>query len=336
MSSQHMSTHPWVAEAAQGPRFGLLFGGMPDWSAFQDWVQTVEALGFDSLWAADHPLLSASSSWTTLGALAEVTRTVRLGTLVSCASYRHPVVLARDASEVDRISGGRVVIGLGSGDAPEEFRQMGLVCPSIQERQAVLEEVLQIVTALLRGETVTHSGKYFQIHGARIPLTGVQQPRVPILVAGGGPRTTLRLVAQYADACNLGAASWAGSGFTVEDNRNKLAILDRHCADAARSAESVLRTCVGGILFLAETDEAARVKLGQLPPWVIAGSEGLPGLEQLVFAGTPEQAVAHMSGLVAAGFQYLICRVFESDSETLQLLAKRVVPAVMATVRTLV
>jgi alkanesulfonate monooxygenase SsuD/methylene tetrahydromethanopterin reductase-like flavin-dependent oxidoreductase (luciferase family) len=328
MSSQKMSTHPWVAEAQLGPRFGLLFGGMPDWSAFRDWAQATEALGFDSLWAPDHPLLSPSSSWTTLGALAEATRTIRLGTLVSCASYRHPIVLARDASEVDRISNGRVVIGLGSGDAPEEFRQMGLARPSVRERQDGLEEVLQILTALLCGETVTHTGKYFQINSARIPLTGTQQPRVPILVAGGGPRTTLRLVAQYAEACNLGAASWAGGGFTVEDNRKKLAILDRHCADAGRTTASVLRTCVGGILFLAETEEAAQAKLGQLPPWVISGSEGLPGLERLVFAGTPEKAVAHMRGLVAAGFQYLICRVFESDAETLQLLAKRVMPAV--------
>jgi alkanesulfonate monooxygenase SsuD/methylene tetrahydromethanopterin reductase-like flavin-dependent oxidoreductase (luciferase family) len=273
-------------------------------------------------------LLSASSSWTTLGALAEATRTIRLGTLVSCASYRHPVVLARDAAEVDRISDGRVVIGLGSGDAPEEFRQMGLACPSVRERQEGLEEVLQILTALLRGETVWHPGKYFQIQGARIPLTGTQQPRIPILVAGGGPRTTLRLVAHYADACNLGAASWAGGGFTVQDNRNKLAILDRHCTDARRTAASVLRTCLAGVFLLAETEEAAQLKLSQLPPWVISGKEGLTGLERLVFAGTPEKAVAHMRGLIAAGFQYLICRVFESDAETLQLLAKRVMPAV--------
>jgi alkanesulfonate monooxygenase SsuD/methylene tetrahydromethanopterin reductase-like flavin-dependent oxidoreductase (luciferase family) len=313
MSVQIVSTHPWVAEAERGPRFGLLFGGIPDWSAFRDWAQTVEGLGFDSLWAADHPLLSASSSWTTLGALAETTRAIRLGTLVSCASYRHPVVLARDASEVDRISRGRVVIGLGSGDAPEEFRQMGLACPPVRERQEGLEEALQILTALLRGETVSHTGKYFQIHGSRLLLTGIQQPRIPILVAGGGPRTTLRLVAHYADACNLGAASWAGGGFTVEDNRKKLAILDRHCADAGRTSASVLRTCVAGVFFLAETEDAAQVKLGQLPPWVISGTEGLPGLERLVFAGTPEQAVAHLRELVAAGFQYLICRVFESD-----------------------
>jgi alkanesulfonate monooxygenase SsuD/methylene tetrahydromethanopterin reductase-like flavin-dependent oxidoreductase (luciferase family) len=331
MSTDVNSTHPWVEEAERGPRFGVLFGGMPDWSALRDWAQMIEALGFDSLWAPDHPILSPSSSWTTLGALAETTRTIRLGTFVSCAFYRHPVVLARDASEVDRISGGRVVIGLGSGDAPEEFRQMGLACPPIRERQAGLAEVVQIITELLRGQTVSHMGKHFQVNGARLPLTGVQQPRIPILIGGGGPRT-LRLVAQYADACNLGAASWAGGGFTAEDNRQKLAMLERDCADAGRAPASVLRTSIGGILFLAETEDAARAKLAKLPAWVITGRPGLPGLEELVFAGTPANAITHFRGLIDAGFQYFICRVFESDPETLQLFGQHVMPAVAAEV----
>jgi alkanesulfonate monooxygenase SsuD/methylene tetrahydromethanopterin reductase-like flavin-dependent oxidoreductase (luciferase family) len=107
---------------------------------------------------------------------------------------------------------------------------------------------------------------------------------VPLLVAGGGRRTTLRLVAEYADACNLGAASCAG---------------------------------VAGVFFLADTDDVARAKLAKLPPWLISGVDGFPALESLVFARTPGQAVAHIRGLVDAGFQYFICRIFESDAETL-------------------
>jgi alkanesulfonate monooxygenase SsuD/methylene tetrahydromethanopterin reductase-like flavin-dependent oxidoreductase (luciferase family) len=305
----------------------------PDWFAFRHVAQTAEALGFDSLWLPDHPLLSPSSSWTTLAALAEATRTIRLGTLVSCAFYRHPVVLARDAAEVDRISGGRVVVGLGSGDAPGEFWQMGLACPPVRQRQEALEEALQIIPALLRGETVTHAGKHFPVNGARLALPAAQQPRVPLLVAGGGPRTTLRFVAQYADACNIGAASWAGGGFTADDNRQKFEVLRRHCAELGRDGGSVLRTGLAGAFFLAETEEAARAKLAKLPPWVIAGVEGLPGLEGLPYAGTPDGAVTRLRGLVDAGFQYLICRVFESDPESLQLLAQRAIPAVFAAQR---
>jgi alkanesulfonate monooxygenase SsuD/methylene tetrahydromethanopterin reductase-like flavin-dependent oxidoreductase (luciferase family) len=327
--TETMSAHPWVAEAKTGTRFGILLGGAPDWAAFRQFARTVEALGFDSLWLSDHPLLSPSSSWTTLAALAETTQTIRLGTLVSCAFFRHPVVLARDAAEVDRISGGRVVIGLGSGDAPEEFRRMGLECPPVRQRQRGLEEVLQIIPALLRGETVSHVGEYFRMNEARLPIPACQQPYVPILVAGGGPSTALRFVAQYADACNLGAASWAGGAFTAEDNRMKFDALENCCVEFGRDADSVLRTCLAGVFFLAETEDAAQAKLAKLPSWVISGLEGLPGLERLAFAGTPDQAVTHLQGLVDAGFQYLICRVFESDPESLQLLAKRVIPAVV-------
>src|SRR5579864_1081874 len=256
MSTQSPTMHPWVTEAEQGPRFGLLLGGSPDWSALRRIAQTAEAAGFDSLWIPDHPILSPSSSWTTLAALAECTRTVRLGTLVSCAFFRHPVVLAGEVAEVDRISGGRVVLGLGSGDAPEEFRRMGLPCPSIATRQEALEEVLQIVPPLLAGKTVSYSGKYFELSDARLALPALQQPHVPVLIAGGGPRTTLHFVAMYGDASNIGAASWAGGGFTGEDARHKYEELERRCAEVGRDARSILRTSIVGPLFLAETEQA--------------------------------------------------------------------------------
>ncbi|HLZ23275.1 MAG TPA: LLM class flavin-dependent oxidoreductase [Ktedonobacterales bacterium] len=330
MTAQSANVHPWVAQAREGPRFGLLLGGSPDWSVLRRIAQTAEAAGFDSLWIPDHPVLSPSSSWTTLAALAECTRTVRLGTLVSCALFRHPVVLAGEVAEVDRISGGRVVLGLGSGDAPEEFRRMGLPCPPVAKRQEALEEVLQIVPQLLAGKTVSYSGKHFQLSEARLALPAVQRPRVPVLIAGGGPRTTLRFVATYGDACNIGAASWAGGGFTGEDARQKLEVLDRRCAEVGRDARSIVRTSIVGPLFLAETEQAARAKLDKLPPWVITGGQGLPGLEALVFAGTPERAVTYVRELLDAGHQYLIYRALESDPETLELLSNDVMPAVLA------
>jgi alkanesulfonate monooxygenase SsuD/methylene tetrahydromethanopterin reductase-like flavin-dependent oxidoreductase (luciferase family) len=183
---------------------------------------------------------------------------------------------------------------------------MGLDCPPVRHRQGGLEEVLQIVPALLRGDTVTYAGKFFRVHGARLPLPAVQQPHVPILVAGGGPRTTLRFVAQYADTCNICAASWAGGGFSTDDNRTKLEILRRRCAELGRDGESVLRTCIAGIFFLGETQEAARGKLAKLPSWVIAGAQGLPGLKGLAFAGTPDGAVTRLLWVVDVGFQYLV------------------------------
>jgi alkanesulfonate monooxygenase SsuD/methylene tetrahydromethanopterin reductase-like flavin-dependent oxidoreductase (luciferase family) len=131
----------------------------------------------------------------------------------------------------------------------------------------------------------------------------------------------------YGDACNIGAASWAGGGFTAEDARHKFEVLERRCVDVGRNPTSILRTSIVGPLFLAETEEAARAKLDKLPPWVIAGGQGLPGLEALVFAGTPESAIRHVRGLLETGHQYLIYRALESDP--LELLSDRVMPAVL-------
>jgi hypothetical protein len=140
----------------------------------------------------------------------------------------------------------------------------------------------------------------------------------------GAARTTLRFVAQDADACHTGAPSWAGGAFTVDDRGHKLTILDRHCAELGRDNQSVLRTVHAGMLFLAETEEAARAKLAKAPASLNSF------FEQLTYAGAPERAVARLRGLVDAGFQYLIASVFPSDPESLQLLAKRVLLAVVA------
>lgn len=320
MTMAPFPAHPWVAEGTQRVRFGVNAPVLPDWPATRDFAQTIEGLGFDALLLPDHPGTLGSATWTPLAALAEATRTIRLGTLVSCVYYWNPVVLARLAADVDRISGGRVLLGLGSGDQPHEFRQLGLAWPPVRERQAALEEALRIIRPLLRGEQVTYQGEHFGANGAILQPPPVQQPYVPILVAGGGERTTLRFVAQYADASNLGAASWAGGAFTPDDARQKFDILHRHCAEAGRPYESVLRTALLS-LVLAESPAAAQAKLDAWPP------QRRAFFEQLPVVGTPDEAVARLRALVEAGFQYFIVSG-GADLETLQLLAQRVIPAV--------
>jgi alkanesulfonate monooxygenase SsuD/methylene tetrahydromethanopterin reductase-like flavin-dependent oxidoreductase (luciferase family) len=313
--------HPWVAEGATRLRFGINAAAAPDWGATRDFVQTAEGLGFDAFTLPDHPAVLPTGTWTTLAALAAATRTIRLGTLVTCVPYWNPVVLARLAADVDRISGGRLVLGLGSGDMPHEFRQLGLAYPPVRERQAVLEEGLRIIPPLLRGEQVIFAGEHFRVEEPMFRTPAVQRPHVPIIVAGGGERTTLRFVAQYADASNLGAASWAGGAFTPADVRHKFAVLRAHCAEAGRPYEAVLRTTQVR-LFLAESREAAAQKAAQAP-------SPRPGFfEQLDVVGTPEEAVAHLRGLAEAGFQYFLFGIGPADRETLQLTAERVIPAV--------
>ncbi|MHB8645789.1 MAG: LLM class flavin-dependent oxidoreductase [Thermomicrobiales bacterium] len=321
MESAVTSIHPWVAEGANRLRFGINMTAAPDWRAVRDFVQTAEALGFDAIMMPDHPAVLPSGTWTMLAMLADATHTIRLGTLVSCLPYWNPVVLARLAADVDRLSGGRLVLGLGSGDMPHEFRQMGLAYPPVRERQAALEEGLRIIGPLLRGETVTYHGEHLQVEGAQLRPPAVQQPHVPIIVAGGGERTTLRFVAHYADASNLGAASWAGGAFTAADVTHKFDVLRARCAEAGRPYEGVLRTVVLR-LYLSESRAAAEAKLAQTPPQLLAF------FEEMNFVGTPEEAVVHVRRLVDAGFQYLIFGMAPSDRETLQLTAERVIPAV--------
>ena len=184
MGTDLAPVHPWVAEGARRVRFGVIPTGLGDWAVARDCAQAVEGLGLDSLWTGDHPAFGYSG-WPMLGALAQATRSLRLGTLVSCVHYWNPVVLATLAADVDRLSGGRFVLGLGSGDLPPEFAQLGLVWPAGPARQAALEDALRIVRPLLRGEAASHQGAHFRAQNVP-PRPVAQRPYLPLLVAGGG------------------------------------------------------------------------------------------------------------------------------------------------------
>ena len=128
-------THPWVTAGLGTVRCGVQVFPLPtDWSVVIDLARLAEELGLDSFWVGDHPT-SRSDCWTTLAALAATTRTIRLGSLTSCIYYRHPAVLARMAAAVDRMSNGRLVLGLGIGDHPGEFAQLGFTLADVAHRQ---------------------------------------------------------------------------------------------------------------------------------------------------------------------------------------------------------
>jgi alkanesulfonate monooxygenase SsuD/methylene tetrahydromethanopterin reductase-like flavin-dependent oxidoreductase (luciferase family) len=311
--------HPWVESGQQTVRFGLVGGPRGDWPLLRDFVQMAEDLGFDSYWRPDHPLL-IPDCWATLAAVAASTRRLRLGSLVSSVLYRNPVLLARMVADVDRISQGRVVLGLGAGDVESEFRAMGIPYPAIHERHAALAETLDIVPRLLRGETVAYSGAHFRVEGATLRPPSIQQPHVPVLVGGGGERTTLHHVARAADASSLGAGSWGGGAVGEGELRHKYAVLREHCATVGRPFDAVLRTFHFVPVLLAGSPTALAAKREQIPPELLASAD------TSALIGTPEQAVARLKPLVAAGCQYFTLAVMDAD--TLGLLAEHVVPAV--------
>ncbi len=329
-TSASWDVHPWVAEGNRRVRFGIAWGTQDPsstWSEVRDFVQLVEELGFDSFWAIDHPMapVSGADCWTTLAVLAASTRKIRLGPLVSCVYYRSPALLARMAADVDRLSEGRLVLGLGIGDNQPEFARLGIPLPPPSERQQVLDETIQIVRGLWGTEPFTFEGRHFQVAEAYVRPGPIQQPYVPLLIAGGGERGTLRQVAQYADASNFGAHRNIGGAFTTDDVVRKLDVLRARCEEQGRPYESVLRTHTTLPLFLAETDAALQAKLASVPQ--LTRERFAPS----TVAGTPRDVIPYFRTLITAGLRYFITFIYPKDVETVRLLAERVVPEVVAT-----
>lgn len=316
--------HPWVAEGQRRVRFAVsIYPQPPDWRGFIRHVRWMEAHGIDGYFAYDHPAANADC-WTALAALAAATERIRLGTAIDCVYYRPVYLLARQAADVDRLSGGRLVLGIGIGDKPAEFAEMGLRYPPVEERQRALEEAIRILRGLWSGEPFAFRGETVAVDSPGTFLPPVQQPHVPILIAGGGEKVTLRQVARFADASNMGAHDTIGGAFSAADVARKFALLDAYLAEAGRSPASVLRSQFTMPLVLAETPGRLRAKLAAMDQDVLAWCG--PAL----VAGTPAAGVAFYRDLAAKGFRYVIANVLAGDEETVELLAEAVAPAFAA------
>jgi alkanesulfonate monooxygenase SsuD/methylene tetrahydromethanopterin reductase-like flavin-dependent oxidoreductase (luciferase family) len=314
------AVHPWVAAGARGARFGIAYGPRADWPNCRDFVQEVEGLGYDSYWTMDHPI-SGFDCWSSLAALAAVTTRLRIGPLVSCVYYRSPAQLARLAADVDQISGGRLVLGLGMGNHEREFAKLGIPFLDAPARLRAVEETVLAVRGLWDEAPFTHDGLLGRLSGANVRPRPAQRPRIPLLIAGGGEQVTLRQVARFADAANFSPHSKAGSAFNAGDVRRKLAALRRICDDVGRDYDAIARTQVVVPVVLAETRAALAAKLAAIPSHIRSG------YESSMVAGTPDELVAYYRALADAGLDYFIAGIVGDDRETVRLLARRVAPA---------
>lgn len=224
----------------------LLFGLCTDQNL--TWEETVqrwkyfEQLGFDSLWDCDHyqqpsrPHGPYFEGWTLLAALAANTSRVRLGVLVSCNTFRHPALLAKEAVTVDHISHGRLELGLGAGWYLPEHKAFGIPFPEPAELVARFREAVQVVDLLLRQDVTTFGGSYYQLEDAPFRPAPVQKPRPPLTLGAHKPKM-LRIVAEFADR-------WNSHG-TVDELRERNQILDEQCAAIGRNPEAILRSLYG-------------------------------------------------------------------------------------------
>jgi F420-dependent oxidoreductase-like protein len=204
-------------------------------------AQEAERSGFDALWLYDHfhtvptPQLETTfECWTSMAALARDTKTIRLGQMVTCNGYRPPSLLAKMASCVDVMSRGRLILGIGAGWYEHEYQAYGYEYPETPERLRMLREALQVIKAMWTQERAQFEGGYYKLRGAINEPKPVQKPHPPIWIGGAGEKVTLKLVAQYGDACNFNA--------DVETVRHKLNVLREHCETVGRDYDSVLKT----------------------------------------------------------------------------------------------
>ena len=321
------SAHPWVLEFRDRVGWGLQAFALP---ADPDPAprmlaagRLAERLGLDAFFIGDHPAY-APEAWLHLGALAVQTTRIRLGSVVLCAGYRPPVLTARLGADLDNLSGGRFILGLGHGWNAAEFAQLGLPFPPVPERQAALAEQIEIIRGVWEPEPFSYHGAYHATEHEQVVPPPRQRPGPPLLLAGAGERTALRLVARYADACNFGPGHATGLARTSREVRGKNDVLDRYCRELGRDPRAVLRTHFTSWLMIAPTDAAARAKLDHYYP------EGINEEQRYSrVVGAPEQVAAYYQELIAAGMEYFVVQILDAgDTETIELLARDVIPAV--------
>ncbi len=281
-----------------------------------------EEAGFDSIWLYDHfhttptpEIESCFEAWTATAGLARDTRRIKIGQMVTCNGYRNPALLAKMASTVDVMSHGRLLCGLGAGWYEHEWRAYGYGFPEVPERMRAFREAVEILVRMWRDERASFSGRVYSIDGAINEPKGVQKPHIPLWIGGGGEQVTLRLVARWGDACNVG-------GGNPELVRQKLGVLRRHCDEMGRDFDSLTRSTSMDVVLL---EEGADPEQSTAP-----ARRGTP-YEDFVrnrLVGGVEEIAARIESLVEAGINYLITYFPGAayDHSMLQRFAGQVMP----------
>jgi F420-dependent oxidoreductase-like protein len=281
---------------------------------------TAEESGFSSLTVMDHlhqiPGVGPRTNYmlegnTILAGLAARTSRVSVGLLVGGVMYRNPALLAKITTTLDIISGGRAVLGLGAAWFEEEHRAYGFDFPPLRERFEHLEDALRIARAMFTQEEPTVEGRH---HSVRDILNNPRPLRgdIPIMVGGSGERKTLRLVAKYADACNIFGDR--------ERARHLLDVLERHCEDVGRDPSEITKTRMATLVIAPDEDEAAR-KLE---------AAGVPADRRaMVIAGSPERVAEQVQELLDIGIEGLTVRIPDvHDLDTVRLVGETIGPIV--------
>ncbi|OLT31315.1 LLM class F420-dependent oxidoreductase [Rhodococcus sp. CUA-806] len=303
------------------------------WNVMRDLATAADAGPWESVWVYDHfhtvpePTEEAThEAWTLMSAFAASTSRIRLGQMCTAMGYRNPAYLAKVAATIDLISGGRVEMGIGAGWYEHEWRAYGYGFPSGGERLGALSEGVQIFKQAWETGSATLDGKYFSVEGARVWPKPLQEGGIPIWIAGGGEKVTLKIAARYADYTNFDGTL---DGFT-----RKSELLKGHCESVGRDFETIVRSANYNVAIgSSEAEVADRLKQledrlsGYVGAEKAAGAldafRGLPGV------GTPEQIIDNLTKLKNEGLGYGIFYFPEAayDRSGIELFEREVIPA---------
>lgn len=292
----------------------------------RDVVLECERSGYHSVWLDDHlmygnrPILE---SWSTLAALSAVTTRIRLGTMVTCASFRNPALLAKIAATLDVISGGRLEFGIGAGVQEVEHCAYGFPFPRAGVRVERLGEAISVIKALWREKKASFKGRHYCVEKAVCEPKPLQKPHPPITIGGGGEKLMLRVTAQHADRYDWGYLP------SLELYTHKLKVLESHCSEVGRDPQEIEKSCwPGGQIVIARNRGDLRQKIVTEKPKRVA----LEYFEKTSLIGTPDECVRKLQPYVDLGVTHFM--LFFGDLPRLsnlqlfaETVAKKVQPA---------
>jgi alkanesulfonate monooxygenase SsuD/methylene tetrahydromethanopterin reductase-like flavin-dependent oxidoreductase (luciferase family) len=303
----------------------LCWNQYSDWQTFLAALQRADRLGFDSLWTWDHlyPIVGSDRGpmfecYTAMAAVAATTERGLIGLMVGANTFRNPALVAKMITTLDHVSAGRAILGIGSAWFETEHVAFGLPFGSRPgERLRWLAEALPVMRGMLDGTKPTAAGEVYHTRDVQ-NLPPPVQSHLPILIGGGGPRVTLRLVARYGDACNVGGG--------IAAVREKERLLLGHCEAVGRDEREIERTTIPGVAVIRDTRDEARRTLGR-----IFERNGGARLRDEKPVGTVDDVVAVCSPFLEVGYRHLIFD-FPSpyDEETMTRLATEVRPRLEA------
>jgi F420-dependent oxidoreductase-like protein len=264
-----------------------------------------EATGWDAACVTDHFMPNTKDRvgdshecWTALAALAHATSRMRVGTIVSGNTYRHPAVLAKMATTVDVISGGRLICGIGGAWQQNEHEAYGIPFHTVKERLARLDEACQVLKLLWTRPRSDFQGRYYQLSDAPLMPKSVQQPHPELMIGGGGERVTLKIAARYADHWNV----WGGPGILGRKGK----ILDEHCGALGRDPRTIVRSANMPLVFA--TDAAGADRARQLYMARMRADDDKA--RDTVLAGSPAQIVDRLGEMTEAGVSMVFVPTF--------------------------